>query len=103
LLSISQLHCQHFCIGHSKQNKTNKITNVSFNSEVQYKIRGNHQASKFYAVLQRTAESSSSNPTTVKASSAKQHINGMEAAANTAAHNDDDEKVTTEIDARSMD
>jgi len=27
----------------------------------------------------------------------------MEAAANTAAHNDDDEKVTTEIDARSMD
>jgi hypothetical protein len=74
-----------------------KITNVSFNSEVQYKIRGNHQASKFYAVLQRTAESSSSNPTTVKASSAKQHINGMEAAANTAAHNDDDEKVSSDM------
>jgi hypothetical protein len=69
-----------------------KITNVSCNSEVQYKIRGNHQASKFYSVVQRTAESSSSIPTTVKASAQQQHIKSME-----ATHNDDDEKVSSDM------
>lgn len=74
-----------------------RIKYVPSTSEEQHNIDGSRQASKLYAVVQRLVESSSLPAPAGKASAQQQLLKGIESDDNTAVHNDDDEKVPTDI------